>query len=314
MNTKQENILNMYDGFVKYVNEQSETAKLIPFFMEAYGQFLTAYEGIQHYRKIQDSDVPIATLDKSQLRKQVESATLGLSAQLVALAQVKKNYSLSKRASYTSSELATLADSAMKDVAELMTRLAQEFLTELKIYEVTTNQLTSFKELIALFGTSLTKTRQSMSDKVNATEQIEQLFDVAKEKMDLMDKLIEASKGKYANFYNGFVRVTHVTEVNGRSLTLRAQAKDLMGNPIPNVSFEILANAGVKTPRNGEQSPLMVSYLHKKTTETGNFQVQHLPEGTYTALVRKLGFQDKEVTFRVVGGEMVDLEVTMEPA
>lgn len=311
MNARQENILSMYQGLVQYVNVRPEAAAVVPFFMETFGQFITAYEGIRHYRTIQEADLSGSSLDKSTLRKQLESATLGLSAQLMALAGVKKNYSLSKRASYTSAELAKVADTVLKDIAELMFRLAQEFLQELSIYEVSPVQLAAFKELIAQYGASLSKTRQSMSDKTNASEQIEQLFDVAKEKMDLMDKLVENAKGKHVDFYKGYVRVTHMTNVSPQPLSLRAIAKDAKGNPIENVSFEIVANSEVKA--NGEEPAKTTNYLRRNTSDKGNLQIQSLPEGSYTVLVRKSGFQDKEVIFQVEGGAMVDLEVTMEP-
>lgn len=312
MNARQENILSMYHGLVRYVNADLEAAAEVPFFMETFGQFITAYEGIQHYRAIQETVPPGSTLDRSALRNQLESATLGLSAQLMALAGVKKNYSLSKRASYAGPELAKVTDMVMKDIAELIFRLAQEFLQELSIYEVSPAQLAAFKELIAQYGTSLSKPRQSINDKTNASEQIEQMFDVAKEKMDLMDKLVENAKGKYGDFYKGYVRVTHMTNLGNQHLSLRAIAKDVMGNPIENVSFEILANSEIKA--RGEEGTKVVAYLHKRTSDKGNVHIQNLPEGSYTALVKKSGFQDKEVIFQLLGGGMVDLEVTMEPA
>lgn len=82
------------------------------------------------------------------------------------------------------------------------------------------------------------------------------------------------------------------------------------------MTFEILsrrpaaADARLADAEGASLDPMVV----KKTTEQGNFQVKNLPDGTYTALVKKLGYQDQEVTFHVVAGEMVDLEVTLEPA
>ena len=304
----------MYYGFVEFVSGQLPLANQIPFFMEAYGQFMIAYEGILNYRLIQESELTGAALDKSVLRKQLESLTLGLGLQLMALAEVKKNYSLSKRASYSAADLSRATDMVVKDIAELILRLAQEFVTELAMYEVTVEQLAAFKLVIEEYSVAISRPRQTLSDKANATEQIEQLFDLAKERLDLMDKLAEASKGKYADFYNGYVRATHVTKASNKGLALRAYTKDANGNPVANVSFEILANTRVQTRSEGEEIPPTVAYLHKMTTDKGNLQVQNLPDGTYTALVRKQGYQDKEVIFKVVGSEMVELDVTMEPA
>jgi len=314
MNAKQENTLSMYFGFVEYVGSQLPSANQIPFFMEAYGQFRIAYEGILNYRLIQESNLSDALLDKSILRRQLESLTLGLSLQLMALAEVKKNYSLSKRANYTASDLSRATDSVVKDIAELILRLAQEFMSDLATYEVTTEQLTAFKRVMEEFGRVILKPRQSLSDKANAIEQIEQLFDVAQEKLHLIDKLVDASKGKYTEFYKGYVRATYMTQVDNKGSALRANTKDTKGDPIANVSFEILANARAEAHSEGDENPITMAYLHKMTADNGQLLVQHLPDGTYTALLRKLGYQDKEVIFQVAGCSMVDLDVTMELA
>lgn len=314
MNTKQENILSMYYGFREFVDAQLETANQVPFFAETYRQFESAYEAILNFRVVQEGDTSGVAQDKAALRKQLEAETMELSKQLVAWAAVRKNHTLYKKVVYTASDLTRATDTGFRDVAELIFMLANENLNDLAIYEVTVERLANFRKSIDRYSASIGKPRQSLNERANATEQIERLFDEAEERLELMDKLVEASKKKFPDFYNSYCRATKVVQLGSKSLALRANAKDAHGNPLANVIFEITSHqlADANARLSGSSFMSTTPTLVKRTTDNGNFQVQNLADGIYRALVKKTGYQDQEVTFHVAKGELLDLDVTLQ--
>lgn len=316
MTARQEDELTMYYGFKEFADAQTATTSKIPFFQETYVPFLSCHESILLYREIQEGDKSGVTLDKAILRKQVEERTLYFSLKLQAVAGVRKNQALAKEATYTASDLTRATDTRIKDIAGLLHTLATRHLTDLAVYNITADTLADFKTLVLQYGISIGQPKLVKDQQVHATAQIERLFGEANEQIKLMDKLVAAVKGEHPEFEDGYARATKVASPGSRPLAFRANAKDAKGNPLSNVTFEIIsqrpasANSRLADTEGASLDPMVV----KKTTESGNLQVKNLPDGTYTALVKKLGYQDQEVTFHVVAGEMVDLEVTLETA
>lgn len=225
MNTLQENDLRMYYTFKEYVDGELEIANKIPFFPETYQLFLTDYDELLVWREIQEADKSGVALDKANLRKELETKSLWLVSKLQAVAAVRKNQDLATVSKYGSSDLSKATDTRLRDIAGLLHKLAQQNLNDLAVYEITTDFLADYKTLTLQYAASIPKPKQSIDDKANATQKIEQLFDQAEEKLELMDKLVQAVKEKHIDFANGFERATKVLNLGKKSLASVATPK-----------------------------------------------------------------------------------------
>ena len=311
MNAKQENHLRMYYGVKQYADGPIGIIDKIPFFEMAYVPFVEAYEGILEFRVVQEGDKTGVSMDKKALRKQLEAVCLQLSVQLQAIAGVTKSQSLAKEAKYTASDLVRARTLRIKGIAELLHGLATEHLSDLAVYEVTTASLADFMALILKYGSSISQPRLTIDQKANATSRIKELMAVAEEKLGLLDTLVEAVKGKFPAFHDGYVRARKVVNLGSGGLALRVNAEDAGGQPLANVTFKILSHhsEGHLIDREGA---LLRPLLIKRTAKKGGFYVRNMAEGRYKALVGKLGYQEQELDFYVLGGELADLKVKLE--
>lgn len=314
MNKRQENTLTMFLGFGKFIEANQDMTSLLPYFSDLYVDFKNAVTSIRSLRIIQQGDKTGATDEKSNLRKQVEVETYQISKQLVALASLKNYDALLKEASYLPSDLAKVQDTVISDIAALLIKHATTHLAELGPFG-TQEKLDALTATLALYDGSITKPKDSITARAQATRQIEELFELANEKLELMTKIVNAVSDKYPDFHRAFMDKTKVVSLGSKGMSLRANAVDLEGKPLPNVQVEIVpqqptANARIEAAPSQKPNPVAI----KKTSTKGIFRIQNLADGSYTAIVRKLGFKEQLVDFHVVKGELVNLNFTLEQA
>lgn len=314
MHKKQENTLSMLLGFVKHIDSNPEIVFLLPFFPELFAELKNAVAGIRSQRIIQQGDKSGATDEKNHLRKQVEAEAYQISKQLVALASLKHYDTLLKEVSYQPSDFVKAQDTVVSDIAALIVKHALANFTELTPFGTTQAKLDSLQAVLALYDGSLTKPKDSITARAQATKQIEALFEVAMEKLDLLTKIVDAVSDTYPALHAEFKDKIKVVSLGSKGMSLRANAVDSEGNPLPNVKVEIVSQQGVNARLESGNTSRPTPIAIKKTSTKGIFRIQNLADGSYTAIVKKLGFKEQLVDFHVVKGELVNLNFTLESA
>lgn len=314
MNTRQENTFSMYYVFIKYINNRRDIADVLPFFKEIFEKFASTVVDIEALRTIQEGDKSGHTLNKNALRMQLEIEVHQLSKKLVAWGSLKSDQALLKEITYTPSDLAKANDTGIKSLASNVLKFGKVHIGDLASFGATEATLTSLESTMRKYSASIAEPKESLNERSAATLQIEALFEVAEEQLHLMTKIVDAVSEIHVEFYEGFHKAIKVVNLGAKGLSLRASAMDLEGNPISNVSVAIVSQRSANARLEAGSTSKLTPMLTKKTTDKGIFRIQNLPDGYYTAIVKKTGFKDQEVNFHVAKGEMVDLNLTLENA
>lgn len=237
-----------------------------------------------------------------------------------AFASNTNNLVLAKEIGYTETELRRVADTLLRDKAQLVYNRATDQLPSLAAYLIDQPLLDRLKAAILAYEKAIPKPKLSKNEAKIATENIDKTFALADElltKLDMVMGIIQSSK---TDIYNGYTKARTIPLSGSGSLALKGSVKDADGNRVANVDIAIAAStpaagagkfaAGSAT--GNAPSANNAAQLTKKTGDKGNFQEKNLADGTYTAIATKNGYKPQTVSFTVTGGEMTKVDIVME--
>lgn len=295
------------------LREQTVTGTL-PNFDSLFEEFKTCNREMERLIVVQESNTKGFTIVKNNNRKVLEHLTGNASRKLVAYYSSQQDYASVARVRFTDTKIKIASDSKLVTMADQLLGFVEKDLAHLGPYHLGAKEKEAFISSKERFKEVMNIPTLRRSDKANATSQLVLAFKKSDELLKNLDVLVSIVKSEQTTFFYTYTSSRKINDLGGRSLSLKAKAKDSEGNPLPNVVFDILP---VEETIGSEADVLIDLHarkpiLSKKTSAKGGMQIRKLPDGTYKALVKKHGFLEKEVRFYVVGGELVRLHVTLE--
>jgi hypothetical protein len=315
MNSGQESKNSMYLATRDYLLINSAIMTPLP----NYPGYLNAFQGyitqIQSQSEQQQLNTTGIADFKEQLRSTLITLAVDTSRKMSAFAMFTKNPILLKETRYTLSYLNRSSDSALRDAAQVIYDRAQSNLTALASYNITPETQTALLNAIGAFVTQIPKPRLGITEKKQATKQLETLFKQADAALDIIDALVEIVRLTQPNFYWGYKTARKIIEMGTGALALKGFVTDAAtGEPLKGVTLNFCPECVEPTKKaasNGMSSAKEEVVLTKRTADKGGFNIKSLPEGIYKVTIKKNGYQEQVVTVAVTDGEMGNLNVEL---
>jgi ribosomal protein S17E len=281
-------------------------AKSIPKFMENYSILLSTANEIQKISETQGVDKKGIAIDKNKLKKVLISLAAKNSRKVAALAKFNNNDTLLKEVRFSDSDLERMQEVKLIERAQTIYNKADANIGSLAEYGITPETQKVFIDSITALNSALKTPRSGIAEKKKATERLVVLFQTADKALELMDFAVGIVKDEQVGFSTAYYSSRKLVDTNTGTVSLKARATELVnGTPLKGVIFTF-------TPESTSMSFNGNGKLVKKTAEKGSFQVKNMPAGTYTVLVQKPGYKDKQVSVSISNGERSDLNVTLE--
>lgn len=168
-------------------------------------------------RQVQEADNTGLTDNKADLRSNLITGILPVSAALKAHANSSKNQELKAKANYTRSELLTSPDPVLYDIGTLILNLATPILADLNKYFISIEKLDKLNGLLTDFNAAIPQKRVAISvSKVstgNIGEVIVRLSTLLKDEIDVLMQLFEESQ---PDFYKAYKNARIIVDYSGR--------------------------------------------------------------------------------------------------
>ena len=311
MTGQEESRLSMYLSFKDYQAPYTAITNPLPNYTTNSTTFLNTIPQIQAISEQQKISKKGVTDGKNQLKESLIVTSADYFRKLGTYAKFTNNVTLAQEIKITESKLRQVADTAVRDYAQIAYDRSQPIVASLAAYGITAATQTALAAAITAYNTSIGKPGASRTEGGITTQQLKNLFKIAETALANMDAAIEIIRLTQVNFYNGYQKARKVIETGTSTLALKIQTTNAeTGEPEANVALII-------TPTNGQLKAATAngkSSIVKKTAKGGGAQVKSIPDGTYTVVAKKTGFKDVTEMINGVNGEMTVLEIKMEKA
>jgi Carboxypeptidase regulatory-like domain len=307
MTNYQEKRLYMYMGLSGFLIPYSDLTKDLPDFVNNLNVFQDIITKIQAISEEQKFDITGMTEKKKELKRALIEMAADNARKISALAKLTNDTELSKSVKIGKSGLNKISGIAVRDYSLIIHNIGQANIEALARFEITSETLKSFLDLINSFNASLTKPRAGITEKKQATSDLALLFESADATLEKMDAAIDIIRLTQVKFYGGYRTARKQLDTGTTTLALKATANEMgNGEPVKGAIFAFkpeVTNLQVSSS-NGE--------MIKKTAGKGIFIIKNMPAGTYTVQISKPGYKNKTATVSVAEGEMAELKVEME--
>lgn len=210
----------MFESVHLVLTNHSQIFSQLPDLVAALQRLNDGIQQIAQYRQVQETDNSGLTETKIDLRTNVISKVLLLSAALKSYAISTGNKELKTKADYSKSYLALAADPVLYDIGILLVNLATPLLTELTKYFITSEKLDEITVLLADFLAAIPQKRVANSVSKVSTLNIGEIFNsvtkMLKEEMDVLMLLFAESE---PDFYNAYKNARMILDYSGRGKT-----------------------------------------------------------------------------------------------
>jgi hypothetical protein len=224
-------------------------------------------------------------------------------------AKFTNNATLAQEVKFTEGKLRQVADTAVKDYAQIVYDRAQPIVASLATYGITAATQTALLAAITAYNASIGKPGESRTISSQTTKQLETLFKTAETALANMDAAVEIVRISQPAFYTGYKNARRVVETGIGSLAVKGLVTDAKtGEPVKGatLSFVLDGNSGMAKAAKGASEGVV-----KKTAEKGGFNIKSLPSGMYTVTIKKVGYADQVATVAVADGELTDLNIQL---
>lgn len=314
MTTKQENKISMYLTTRDFTQGIEAEVNTLPGFTDYFSGLKASILELQKYRDVQESDNSGFAGQKTQLKEALITVAMDVVRKLTAFASNTNNLVLSKEIGYVESDLRRVADTLLRDKAQLVYNKAVEQLPSLAPYLIDQPLLDGFLAAIQAYEKAIPKPKLSKNEAKIATENINKTFALADEQLAKLDKVMGIIQLAKADIYNGYTLARIIPSSGVGSLAMKGSVTDADGTSVANVIVNIAqaAPAGAAKLALGSAAAAGPVMLSKKTTSKGQFQEKNLADGTYTATATKAGYKPTKVQFTITGGEMTKVDMVLE--
>lgn len=313
MNSRQLDELSMLNTTKEFLDNQKTVLTNIPLAAPAVELFLKDHVVLSKLFYEQEVARQNTTNEKNKLRSAILEKAKDLKNKITAIAESKSDDRLKNAVAFTDTTLERSSDLLLNTRVEIIITEAKGIVSDLAIYGTTLEELDTFTAQLVTFSKATPQPKITKNDGKIATNELQVYFQKCKNDLKSIDNIIKAVQGKEPKFFAAYFAARKIQSTARGSIALRARATDLQGNPISNVTFQILNDKGLMGLAMAQTTKSDKPLVIKKTTVKGNFQMKNFPDGEYIFVAHKLGFLEKRVPFKVINGESTHVNVVLEP-
>lgn len=308
MTNAEESRLSMYLTLKDYQAPYTAITNPLPNYSANSTTFLNLIPQIQMYSQQQKTSKKGVAGGKNQLKDALIVTTADYFRKLAAFAKFTNNNTLAQEVKISEGKLKLVADTAVRDYAQIAYDRAQTNIASLAAYNITAANQTAMLSAINAYNASLGKPGASRTEGGLTTKQLKALFKAADTALANMDAAVEIVRLTQPNFYAGYQKARKIIYTGTGSLAVRALVTDAStGEPIKGVTVSFTMNGAAAKARDASAKPDLV----KKTAEKGGFNIKSLPAGIYNITIKKNGYADQTTTIAVSDGELTELNVQL---
>ena len=309
MTIQQENQLGMLLTFKDFQPSYTSITNALPNYPANLTIVLNTIPQIQAIAEQQKMSKTGIAKGKNQLKEALIQLAADSARKLVVYAKFTNNAPLADEVNLSISKLRQVADTAVKDYAQIVYDCIQPIVSTLSTYGLTSTTQTALLNAITNYNAVIGKPGLGRVEISQATKQLVVLFKTALDALAIMDTAVEIVKLTQPNFYNGYKSARKIVNSGTGSLAVKGMVNDMAtGKPVKGVTVSFSLNGGAKKVVNDNGEPVVV----KKTAEKGGFNIKSLAAGVYQVTLKKMGYTDQVITVSVNDGEMSLVEAKIE--
>lgn len=308
MTNQQESRLSMYLTFRDFQASYTAITNPLPNYTTNSTTFVNTIPQIQAIAEQQKISKKGITDIKNNLKETLIVMTADYARKLGVYAKFTNNATLAQEVKFSESKLRQIADTAVKDYAQIVYDRAQTNVAALATYGITAATQTTLLNAINAYNASIGKPGVSRNESGQNTKQLEALFKTADAALANMDAAVEIVRLTQVA-YNSYKNARKVIETGIGSLAVKGLVTDAVsGEPLKGVtlSFSLEGNNGL-----AKAAKAATESVVKKTAEKGGFNIKTLPSGMYSVTIKKVGYVDQVVTVAVADGDLTELNVQL---
>lgn len=309
MTNQQESRLSMYLTFRDFQASYTAITNPLPNYTTNSTTFVNTIPQIQAIAEQQKISKKGVTDNKNNLKETLIVMTADYARKLGVYAKFTNNATLAQEVKFSESKLRQIADTAVKDYAQIVYDRAQTNVAALATYGITAATQTTLLNDINAYNASIGKPGVSRNESGQNTKQLEALFKTADAALANMDAAVEIVRLTQVAFYNSYKNARKVIETGIGSLAVKGLVTDAVsGEPLKGVtlSFSLEGNNGL-----AKAAKAATESVVKKTAEKGGFNIKTLPSGMYSVTIKKVGYVDQVITVAVADGDLTELNVQL---
>ena len=213
MDRKQENIRTMFEKTTKFLDDNNPVWSGTPPFAEAVTRVKAGIDAIDAASDAQQKPTTGLTVDKAQLRSDLEEKTLKIADQLAALAAKNQKGDLAAQVRVTRSSLDQLGDLDLEQTAERIGLLANLNFGALADYGILPADVTALDTARTAFVKTKAVPREAAAQRKTQNESLSQLIaNVRSIFRNEIDKMMSHFKKSNPDFYRGYIAMRVVVD------------------------------------------------------------------------------------------------------
>lgn len=310
MTSLQEARLSMYFAFKDFQAPYTSITNPLPNYTNNSTVFVNTITQIQNIAEQQKMSKKGITNIKKQAKETLIIMASDYARKLSVFAKFTNNQTLAQEVNFTESKLRQIADTAVKDYAQIVYDRAQTNVSALATYSITAATQTLLLNAITTYNNSIGKPRASRVESVKTTKQLDTLFKIADTILQDMDAAVEIVRLTQAEFYDSYKKARKVIDTRRRPLDVKCIVVDAVtgeGLKDVNVSFVLENNENIS-----KSNKPVVNVVVKKTAAKGGFYIKSIAAGIYTVIVQKIGYANQKINVAIPDSELTELRFKLE--
>jgi hypothetical protein len=309
MTNQQESRLSMYLSFRDYQVGFTAITTPLPNYTTNSTTFANTIPQIQAVAEQQKISKKGVTDSKNILKESLIVTTADYARKLGVYAKFTNNATLAQEVKFTEGKLRQVADTAVKDYAQIVYDRAQPIVASIATYGITAATQTALLAAITAYNASIGKPSVSRTESTQTTKQLESLFKTAETALANMDAAVEIVRVSQPAFYAGYKNARKIVETGIGSLAVKGLVTDAKtGEPVKGATLSFALDGNNVTAKSAKTA---TENVVKKSAEKGGFNIKSLPTGMYTVTIKKVGYADQIATIAVADGELTELNIQL---
>lgn len=303
MNAKQENKLSMYLVVREICRKNSAAWTSVPAYAEAVALFEDKIELIEDALERQEVRIKGITATKTKLREQLIASALEVCKGIKAYADVIGDETLSDTVNYSFGVMLKTRDTVLVQRCQIIYEKALEHSAALLSFGISEANIGKLQEGIVAFDASVSAPRAAVTNRKNATHDIESLLEEADSVLNnRLDNIMETLKGTQPTFFDKYFNARKIIDLGRRGTALSVVVKDKKDG-------KLLSKAVVEITLSDE---LGTRVEKGETEKNGEIVFQELVAGVVDIVVTVAGYKRGIEKSYIRRGKTNRIEVGLE--
>ncbi len=204
MNRIQENYFSMMLAVKTVCNKFIGTIENLPALKNTYNAFLQIADNVINLRSIQEKDTTGVTRDKAVKAEELINHAMGVVGGVTAFALTTGNNELFKSLNFSKSSLAGSGDTGLISRIQTLYDNILPIVGKLSDYNITSEKLSLLNDLKEQYKSIVQAPRAAKSETSTATDELETNIQAAREKLEIMDRLMLTLAVSEKTFYSEY--------------------------------------------------------------------------------------------------------------